>query len=169
MRRDSCHKETNSRVLINSRFGVSYSNFSFLTPTFWKVSIEKYGKTPTFSGWQHFTPIFKILVRTLKFSSTVVVSLCKGKQQISARCIHLSEKKVSIVYLLLAALGFFLFSFLSFLLCSLTWNHIFFYSACWEKFQTTFWIFLFLYFPENRLWHFMQKSIPRRQFAWNVK
>ena len=53
------------RVLINSRFGVSYSNFSFLTPTFWKVSIEKYGKTPTFSGRQHFTPIFKILVRTL--------------------------------------------------------------------------------------------------------
>ena len=36
------------RVLINSRFGVSYSNFSFLTPTFWKVSIEKYGKTPNF-------------------------------------------------------------------------------------------------------------------------
>ena len=36
------------RVLINSRFGVSYSNFSFLTPTFWKVSIEKYGKTQLF-------------------------------------------------------------------------------------------------------------------------
>ena len=52
------------RVLINSRFGVSYSNISFLTPTFWKVSIEKYGKTPTFSGRRHFTPIFKILVRT---------------------------------------------------------------------------------------------------------
>ena len=31
---------TSTRVLINSRFGVSYSNFSFLTPTFWKVSIE---------------------------------------------------------------------------------------------------------------------------------
>ena len=54
------------RDLINSRFGVSYSNFSFLTPIFWKVSIDKYGKTPTFSGGQHFTPIFKILVRTLK-------------------------------------------------------------------------------------------------------
>ena len=53
------------RVLIHSRFGVSYSNFSFLTLTFWKVSIEKYGKTPTFSGRQHFTTIFKILVRTL--------------------------------------------------------------------------------------------------------
>ena len=53
------------RDLSNSRFGVSYSNFSFLTPTFWKVSIDKYGKTPTFSGGQHFTPIFKILVRTL--------------------------------------------------------------------------------------------------------
>ena len=56
------------RVLINSRFGVSYSNFSFLTPTFWVVSIEKYGKTPTFSGRQHFTPIFKTLVRTLNAS-----------------------------------------------------------------------------------------------------
>ena len=55
------------RDLINSRFGVSYSNFSFLTPTFWKVSIDKYGKTPTFSGGQHFTPIFKILVRTLVY------------------------------------------------------------------------------------------------------
>ena len=53
------------RDLINSIFGVSYSNFSFLTPTFLKVSIDKYGKTPTFSGGQHFTPIFKILVRTL--------------------------------------------------------------------------------------------------------
>ena len=59
--------------LINSRFGVlSYSNFSFLTPTFWKVSIDKYGKTPTFSGGQHFTPIFKILVRTLEVSSDCV-------------------------------------------------------------------------------------------------
>ena len=54
--------EMTSRALINSRFGVSYSNFSF---PFWKVSIDKYGKTPTFSGGQHFTPIFKILVRTL--------------------------------------------------------------------------------------------------------
>ena len=55
------------RDLINSRFGVSYSNFLFLTPTFWKVSIDKYGKTPTFLGGQHFTPIFKILVRTLEW------------------------------------------------------------------------------------------------------
>ena len=47
------------RDLINSRFGVSYSNFSFLTQTFWKVSIDKYGKTPTFSGGQHFTPFFE--------------------------------------------------------------------------------------------------------------
>ena len=61
------------RVLINSRFGVIYSNFSFLTPTLWKVSIEKYGKTPTLSGGQHFTPIFKILVRTLKCMSFVYV------------------------------------------------------------------------------------------------
>ena len=36
------------RGLNNSRFGVSYSNFSFLTTTFWKVSIDKYGKTPNF-------------------------------------------------------------------------------------------------------------------------
>ena len=56
-----CYAHDNCRDLINSRFGVSYSNFSFLTPTFWKVSIDKYGKTPTLSGGQH----FKILVRTL--------------------------------------------------------------------------------------------------------
>ena len=76
-----------NRVLINSRFGVSYSNFSFLTPiridpfsdgdrkflTFWKVSIEKYDKTPTFYGRQHFTPIFKILVRTLLNSLTIAM------------------------------------------------------------------------------------------------
>ena len=66
-KKDFMHISTDlsGRVLINSRFGVSYSNFSFLTPTFWKVSKEKYGKTPTFSGRQHFTPTFKILVRTL--------------------------------------------------------------------------------------------------------
>ena len=46
---EKCVKVT-ARVLINSRFGVSYTNFSFLTPTFWKVSIEKYGKTPN-SFW----------------------------------------------------------------------------------------------------------------------
>ena len=56
------------RDLINSRFGVSYSNFSFLTPTFWKVSVDKYGKSPTLSGGQHCSPIFKILVRTLSLT-----------------------------------------------------------------------------------------------------
>ena len=39
------------RVLINSRFGVLYSsNFWILNPTFCKVSIKLYRKTPTFSG-----------------------------------------------------------------------------------------------------------------------
>ena len=42
-----------SRVLVNSKFGVFYSNFLSLTPNF-VVSIEKYSKTPTFSGRQHF-------------------------------------------------------------------------------------------------------------------
>ena len=67
-----------TRDLINSRFGVSYSNFSFLTPTFWKVSIDKYGKTPNFfrrSGGQHFSPIFKILVRTLGYTDDTDLNL----------------------------------------------------------------------------------------------
>ena len=38
------------RVLTNSKFGLFYSNFLTLTPTFSKVPIEKYGKTPNFSG-----------------------------------------------------------------------------------------------------------------------
>ena len=33
------------RVLVNSKFGVFYSNFLSLTPTFLKVLIEKYSKT----------------------------------------------------------------------------------------------------------------------------
>ena len=47
------------RVLINSKFGVFYSNFLSLTPTFCKVSTEKYSKTPTFSGRQHFYSYFQ--------------------------------------------------------------------------------------------------------------
>ena len=41
------------RVLVNSKFGVFYSNFLSLTPNFCKVLTEKYSKTPTFSGRQH--------------------------------------------------------------------------------------------------------------------
>ena len=47
------------RVLVNSKFGVFYSNFLSLTPTFCRVSIEKYSKTPTFSGRQHFYSYFQ--------------------------------------------------------------------------------------------------------------
>ena len=47
------------RVLVNSKFGVFYSNFLSLTPTFCKVSTEKYSKTPTFSGRQHFYSFFQ--------------------------------------------------------------------------------------------------------------
>ena len=47
------------RVLVNSKFGVFYSNFFSLTPTYCKVSIEKYSKTPTFSGRHHFHLYFQ--------------------------------------------------------------------------------------------------------------
>ena len=47
------------RVLTNSKFGLFYSNFLILTPTFSKVPIEKYGKTPFFSGKQHFYSYFQ--------------------------------------------------------------------------------------------------------------
>ena len=47
------------RVLTNSKFGLFYSNFLILTPTFSKVPIEKYGKTPNFSGKQHFYSYFQ--------------------------------------------------------------------------------------------------------------
>ena len=47
------------RVLTNSKVGLFYSNFLILTPTFSKVPIEKYGKTPIFSGKQHFYSYFQ--------------------------------------------------------------------------------------------------------------
>ena len=47
------------RVLTNSKFGLFYSNFMILTPTFSKVPTEKYGKTPFFSGKQHFYSYFQ--------------------------------------------------------------------------------------------------------------
>ena len=92
------------RVLINSRFGVSYSNFSFLTPTFWKVSTEKYCKTPTFSGRQHFTPIFKILVKTLIqfflfFAVTVIVLSVLGLFRCPIFCLSSVEPLLQTVHL----------------------------------------------------------------------
>ena len=48
------------RVLTNSKFGLFYSNFFILTSTFSQVPIEKYGKTPIFSGKQHFYSYFQI-------------------------------------------------------------------------------------------------------------
>ena len=47
------------RVLTNSKFGLFYSSFLILTPTFSKVPIEKYGKNPNFSGKQHFYSYFQ--------------------------------------------------------------------------------------------------------------
>ena len=49
----------NYRVLTNSKLGLFYSNFLILTPTFSKVPIEKYGKTPSFSVKQHFYSYFQ--------------------------------------------------------------------------------------------------------------
>ena len=56
--KDQCTQQTN-RVLTNSKFGLFYSNFLILTPTFSQVPIEKYGKTPTFSDKQHFNSYFQ--------------------------------------------------------------------------------------------------------------
>ena len=47
------------RVLTNSKFGLIYSNFLILTSFFSKVPMEKYGKTPNFSGRQHFYSYFQ--------------------------------------------------------------------------------------------------------------
>ena len=47
-----------NRDLANSKFGLFYSNFLILTPTFSKVPIEKYGKTSIFSDKQHFYSYF---------------------------------------------------------------------------------------------------------------
>ena len=46
-------------VLINSKFRLFYSNFFILTPTFSKVQIVKYGKTPNFFSRQHFYTHFQ--------------------------------------------------------------------------------------------------------------
>ena len=48
-----------NRVLTNSELGLFYSNFLILTLTFSKVPIEKYGKTPNFSGKHHFYSYFQ--------------------------------------------------------------------------------------------------------------
>ena len=48
-----------ARVLTNSKFGLFYSSFLNLIPTFSKVPIEKYGKTANSSGKQHFYSYFQ--------------------------------------------------------------------------------------------------------------
>ena len=53
------NRAIHGRVLTNSIFGLFYSNFLILTPTFSKVPIEKYGKTPIFSGKLHFYSYFQ--------------------------------------------------------------------------------------------------------------
>ena len=59
LRKFPSHKRTCYRVLTNSKFGLFYSNFLILTPTFSKVPMEKYGKNPNFSGKQHFYSYFQ--------------------------------------------------------------------------------------------------------------
>ena len=41
------------KVLTNSKFGLFYSNFFVLTPTFSKAQLKKYGKNSNCSGRQH--------------------------------------------------------------------------------------------------------------------
>ena len=75
-----------NRVLTNSKFGLFYSNFLILTPTS-KVPIAKYGKTPIFLANSIFTPILKILVRTLtkKINTYFVGFLFTNKKVIGIR------------------------------------------------------------------------------------
>ena len=47
------------RVLTNFKFGLFYSNFLILTPTFSKVPIEKNFKTPIFFDKQNFYSYFQ--------------------------------------------------------------------------------------------------------------
>ena len=56
---DGANTKTSTRVLTNSKFGLFYSNFLILTPTFSKVPIEKYGKNPIFPDKQHFYSYFQ--------------------------------------------------------------------------------------------------------------
>ena len=60
------------RVLINFKFGLFYSNFLILIPTFSKVKIEKYGKTPTFSGRQHFYSYFQNPSENSAYNTAIV-------------------------------------------------------------------------------------------------
>ena len=57
---------SNSEFSLTPNLDYFTPNFLILTPTFSKVPIEMYGKTPNFSGKQHFyRTIFKILVKTV--------------------------------------------------------------------------------------------------------
>ena len=42
-------------------------------------------------------------------------------------------------------------------------------TSVWAKSAVDKLMIFFSFFPENRLWHFMQIVSKRRQFAWNVK
>ena len=63
------------RVLINSKFGVFSSNFLSLTPIFCKVSVEKYSKTPTFSGREHFYSYFQNPSENSDKYSTFIITI----------------------------------------------------------------------------------------------
>ena len=59
-------REINSnRVLVNSKFGVLYSNFLSLTPSFCRISVGGVVKLQLFLEGGFFAPVFKILVITL--------------------------------------------------------------------------------------------------------
>ena len=53
-------------LTLTPKYELFYSNLLILTPTFEKVPIERYGKTPNFLEDSIFTAIFKILVKTLQ-------------------------------------------------------------------------------------------------------
>ena len=65
LQRSSADNISHCRDLTNSKFGFFLLQLFDSESNFFKSANKKYGKTPNFSGKQHFTPIFKILVRTL--------------------------------------------------------------------------------------------------------
>ena len=85
---DKTYLSLGFRVLTNSKFGLFYSNFLNLTPTFSKVLVEKYGKTPIFSGKQHFYSYFQIPSE----NSGVAVPFKDRTSSSCGLCYHLKTK-----------------------------------------------------------------------------
>ena len=84
------------RVLINSKFGLFYSNFLILTPTFTKVPIEKYGKTPIFSGKQHFYSYFE---NPSENSAHYVHYVLCSLQKKNLKCIKMTPKNIHKIFI----------------------------------------------------------------------